>query len=75
MVTANLNYEQRPSSDVDGEEDENSSRHTLKRLVSLFVTDLFFLFLLFLSLFRFRIIYTWIILNTPVRNINTHKKQ
>ena len=75
MVTANLNYEQRPSSDVDGEEDENSSRHTLKRLVSLFVTDLFFLFLLFLSLSPFRIIYTWIILNTPVRNINTHKKQ
>ncbi|CAF1519913.1 unnamed protein product, partial [Adineta steineri] len=32
MVTANINHERRPSSDVDSEDDENSSRQIQKRL-------------------------------------------
>ncbi|CAF1200770.1 unnamed protein product [Adineta ricciae] len=39
MVTANLNYERRPSSDVNGEEDENSSRHIQKRLDHLYLDN------------------------------------
>ncbi|UJR28846.1 hypothetical protein I4U23_010070 [Adineta vaga] len=39
MVTANLNYERRPSSDIDGEDDENNSRHIQKRLDHLYLDN------------------------------------
>ncbi len=43
MVTANLNHERRPSSDIGSEDDENSSRQIQNRLVSFS----YFLFLYF----------------------------
>jgi hypothetical protein len=35
MVTANLNHERRPSSNVDSEDDENNNRQIQSRLVSI----------------------------------------
>ncbi|CAF0712565.1 unnamed protein product [Adineta steineri] len=39
MVTANINHERRPSSDVDSEDDENSSRQIQKRLDQLYLDN------------------------------------